>query len=255
MDDAAPVASAPDVPAAVPLTALPAAPPALPARVSTAPGFKAALLLFFLAPATAELLSGSTPPAEYFLPLSLAVQLLSYGALAVLLREFAVRRGLGWWARLPLALTMGMFIEGVLCKTFYSLHWADFSFPEGYGRLWGVNWHWAAGLLVYHSLMSCLVPWLVVELVYPPLKDQPALTRRSTLWLCAGALAAALFGNLAFPQTPNGHDIYHPGLLASLISWGGLLYIPWLAARYGPRLDAIAAPAPALPQLLPARLI
>jgi hypothetical protein len=225
------------------------------AAATTAPGFKAALLLFLLAPACAELLSGSSPPAEYFNPVSLLIQHLSYGALAVLLRECAVRARLGWWARLPLALTMGMFIEGVLCKTFFSLHWGDFAFPEGYGRLWGVNWSWSLSLLVYHALMSCLVPWLVVELVYPALRDQPALTRRSTFWLWAGVLATGLLGNLAFPQTPDGHDIYHPGLLASLVSWGSLLYLPGLARRWGPRLDALAAPAPALPPLASPRLL
>jgi hypothetical protein len=227
-----------------------ALPQPLAPKPTAAPGFRAALLLFLLAPAMAELLSGSSPPAEFFTPLTLLVQYLSYGALAVLLREFAVRRGLGWWARLPLALTMGMLIEGVLCKTFFSLHWGDFSFPTGYGRLWGVNWVWTLSLLTYHAGMSFLLPWLAVELACPALRSQPALTHRSTFWLCAGVLAAALFGNLCFPQTPNGHDVYRPGLLASLLSWGGLLYLPWLAARFGPRLDALRAPAPALPALL-----
>ena len=50
-----------------------------------------AWVLFFLAPAIGELLSGSAPPAEFFHPISFLVLSLLYGSGAVLARELKVR--------------------------------------------------------------------------------------------------------------------------------------------------------------------
>jgi hypothetical protein len=189
-----------------------------------------AITLFFLAPALAELLSGSSPPKEYFAFPGFVFLHLSYGALAVLLREWAVRHRLGAWAKLVLALAVGIYIEGIVCKTFFSPEWPDFSFAAGYGRLYGVNWPWTLNLLVYHGLNSFLLPWLIVDLLFPRHKDQPALGSKSMAWLGFGVLATGVLGEVALPMNKAG-VVYHPGLAAVAFCWSALVLIPLLAAN------------------------
>jgi len=62
-----------------------------------------ALLLFFLSPAIAELLSGSAPPVEFFsLPAFFLITCL-YGPGALLVRELSIRWHKGW----PTVLALG----------------------------------------------------------------------------------------------------------------------------------------------------
>jgi hypothetical protein len=187
-----------------------------------------ALLLFILAPLNAELLSGSTPPLLYFNPLTILFMHASYGAAAVLLREWALRRGIGSWGRVLLAAAMGLYIEGMLCKSLYSPHWADFNFPEGWGRLWGVNWPWTACLLLYHAVNSFLLPWLIVDLLWPQFAKRPALRPSGMALLGVLVLTAGLLGWFGFEQLP-GRGVYYPGWLALAVSWLGPLGIAALA--------------------------
>lgn len=53
------------------------------------------ILLMFLSPFIAELLTGSTKPWQFLNPLNLAILMLFYGSAAVLIREAWVRGGLG----------------------------------------------------------------------------------------------------------------------------------------------------------------
>jgi hypothetical protein len=54
------------------------------------------LVLFFLSPAIGELLSGSSPPAEFFTPFGLTVMAVLYGGGALLAREAVTRWKRGW---------------------------------------------------------------------------------------------------------------------------------------------------------------
>jgi hypothetical protein len=58
--------------------------------------FGPVLVLFFLAPALGELLSGSSPPVEFFHPFGLLVMGVLYGGGAILIRELRVRWNKGW---------------------------------------------------------------------------------------------------------------------------------------------------------------
>jgi len=189
-----------------------------------------AILLFFLAPALAELFSGSAPPVEYFAPPALLLLHCAYGATAVLMREWAIRRGLNAWGRLVLALTMGIYIEGVLCKSFFSPQWPDFSFPAGYGRVLDVNWHWTVMLMLFHAVASFLIPWLIVDLLLPRFKNTPALNIPWTVVLAIASLGVAVLGFTTFPMNTAG-EIYHPAWLHALLAWGVLMLLPWLAAK------------------------
>src|SRR5260370_12913335 len=71
------------------------APPALP-RPKLWP---ALLTRYFLAPAVGELLSGSTPPLRFISPVSLLFEAGLSGSGAILVRELAPPRRLGWCSR------------------------------------------------------------------------------------------------------------------------------------------------------------
>jgi hypothetical protein len=78
-----------------------------------------ALVLFFLAPAIGELLSGSSPPAEFFKPFPLLLLSALYGGGALLLRELALSWGKRWPTILTLGLAYGILEEGLMVKSFF----------------------------------------------------------------------------------------------------------------------------------------
>ena len=60
-------------------------------------------MLFFLAPAVGELLSGSSPPLKFFNPFERLMEAFLYGSGALLAREFTLRWRRGW----PTLLALG----------------------------------------------------------------------------------------------------------------------------------------------------
>jgi nitroimidazol reductase NimA-like FMN-containing flavoprotein (pyridoxamine 5'-phosphate oxidase superfamily) len=163
-------------------------------RLSISP----ALTLFLLSPFVGELLSGSSPPAEYFaLPGFILLHLL-YGGGAVLARELKVRWRLGVGSLILLGCAYGVVEEGIMVASFFNPGWVDLGALGVYGRWLGVNWVWSVGLTVYHALVSITAPVLLVELAYPSRRDEPWLSKR---WLVAVAVAFVgdvLFGVVGF---------------------------------------------------------
>jgi hypothetical protein len=200
-----------------------------------------AFVLFFLSPAVGELLSGSSPPAEFFNPLGFAVSALVYGGGAILAREFAARWGKGWGAILLLGLAYGIVEEGLMVKSFFDPGWGDLGPLTGYGRWLGVNWVWSLHLVLYHAAFSIAIPILLVELMFRE--------RRSESWVSTKKLAvtAALFvGACAF-----GFFImapYRPPVvpyLAALAITAALCVLAW---RLPTRRRTIVTRRPARPR-------
>ena len=117
-----------------------------------------ALVLFLLAPAVGELLSGSAPPSEFFTPFGFTILLGLYGCGAVLTRELKILWGKGIGSLLLLGAAYGARARAV------------------FGRWLGVNWVWAAELTMYHAIISITVPVILVELAYPKRKCERWLT-------------------------------------------------------------------------------
>ena len=93
------------------------------------PGF----VLFFLAPMVGELLSGSSPPVEFFNPFGLALLSLLYGGGAIIARELMRRWGKGWGALLLLGAAYGIVEEGLMVKSFFDPNWVDLGALGHYG--------------------------------------------------------------------------------------------------------------------------
>lgn len=142
-------------------------------------------MLFFLAPAVGELLSGSAPPAEFFLPPVFLVLTVLYGGGALLVRELTHRLGKGWPTLLVLGAAYGIIEEGLMAKSFFDPKWMDLGVLGDYGRWAGVNWVWALNLTIYHGVFSIAIPILLVGILFPAQLSRP--------WLRKGTLALVGF--------------------------------------------------------------
>jgi hypothetical protein len=126
-----------------------------------------AIMLFFLAPAIGELLSGSAPPLEFFNPFGFFMLTSLYGSGAVIIRELKVRWRKGIGAVLLLGAAYGILEEGLMVCSFFNPGWPDLEQLAVYGRWLDVNWVWALMLTIYHAVYSIAIPILLVELAYP----------------------------------------------------------------------------------------
>jgi FtsH-binding integral membrane protein len=148
-----------------------------------------ALVLFFLAPAIGELLSGSAPPAEFFNPISLLLLSSLYGSGALLVRELKIRWNKSYVSLFILGAAYGVIEEGLMVKSFFDPGWMDLGTLGVYGRWMEVNWVWAEWLTIYHAIFSIAIPIALVEVAYPDLRNERWLSNRklaaTTVLLCA----------------------------------------------------------------------
>jgi hypothetical protein len=153
-----------------------------------------ALVLYFLAPAIGELLSGSAPPIEFFNPFGLLILPALYGSGAILVRELALRWDKRWPTILVLGLAYGIVEEGLMVKSFFDPAWPDLGLLGDYGRWAGVNWVWSLFLTIYHAVYSIAIPIFLVELLFSERRDERWIGRRGMITLSLLLLAVVLFG-------------------------------------------------------------
>ena len=152
-------------------------------------GLAPALVLLMLAPAVAEMLFGATPITN---PGAMLPDVAVYGCGALLIREVARRRGLGWSSILPLGVAFGIVEEGLALESLFNP--SLFNAGDLGGRALGINWVWAQWTLGYHAVWSISIPIVLTELVFPDCRSEPWLGR-------AGLITAGVFyvlGVLAF---------------------------------------------------------
>ncbi len=155
-----------------------------------------ALVLFFLAPAIGELLSGSAPPSEFFNPIGFLLLASLYGSGALLVREMKVRWNKGYVSMFVLGAAYGIVEEGLMVKSFFDPEWMDLGFLGTYGRWYGVNWVWAEWLIIYHAIFSIAIPVTLVELAYPERRNQRWIGNKKLMGLVVLLGAVTLFGYL-----------------------------------------------------------
>lgn len=151
-----------------------------------------ALILFVLAPAIAELLSGSSPPAEFFNPIGFLLLVSLYGSGALIVRELKVRWNKGYISMFVLGAAYGILEEGLMVKSFFDPNWMDLGILGSYGRWMGVNWVWAEWLTIYHAIFSIAIPITLVELAYIKRRNESWIGNKTfvTLLLLLGTVTA-----------------------------------------------------------------
>lgn len=199
-----------------------------------------ALILFFLAPAVGELLSGSSPPLEFFNPLSLALETLLYGGGAILVREAATRWGKGWGTILLLGAAYGIVEEGLMVKSFFDPGWGDLGPLSGYGRWGGVNWLWSLHLVLFHAAFSITIPILLTEVIFRDRRSESWVSSRKLV--VTGVLFVGVCALGFFAMTP-----YRPPMSIYLAAAALTIALCLLGWRLPRRRGAPATRVPSRP--------
>jgi hypothetical protein len=138
--------------------------------------FAPVLVLIVLAPTIAEVLLGDLLINRDFVWI-LVINTLLYGSGAILIREVARRRHLGWPGIVVLALAFGVVEEGLVLQSLFNPHFPGLEWMGSYGRVSGVNWFWAPYVLGLHTVWSITLPILLAEYLFPRLQSRPWLGR------------------------------------------------------------------------------
>lgn len=140
------------------------------------------LSLLLLAPFCGEVIGGPTPLVGAH-PLAVVFDLALYGCGAILVREVARRRGLGWRGVWLLGAAYGVVEEGLVITSWFNPLWPDSRFLGDYSWFLGVDWLWAVLLTVYHATLSISIPILLAEAIHAD--------RAGQAWLGVEGLATA----------------------------------------------------------------
>lgn len=191
------------------------------------------LFLLLLTPGIPEYLSASSNltllvllPPLFFLFLGANMGL--YGSGVLLIREAMIRWKKGWASVFLLGIAYGILEEGVdLWTLFYSK-----AGPVGnlgfYGHWLGVNWVWAIGLVIFHSVFSIGLPIFLFGLAIPELKSKSLLTNRGWKVVSSVLVVDSIFlyifvSGIYSPYSPGGGVI-----LSSLVA---IVFLVFLARK------------------------
>jgi len=204
---------------------------------------KAVITLLFLSPITAELLSGSAPPVEFFNPFGLMVLVALYGCGAIILRELKIRWHKGYGALLVLGAAYGIIEEGLMVKSFFDPNWMDLGILGVYGRWFSVNWVWSVELTIYHSVVSIVIPIVLVELMYPEIKSRSWVKTKTLKILTIIFISDVIFGYM-FLTT------YFPPISLYLATLMIVLVLFYVAYRFPESLEFNGQKIPPSPRKL-----
>lgn len=117
----------------------------------------------------------TAPRSFLFNPLSFFFLTAFYGSANLLIRELIRRRPRGLTCLLLLGIAFGCVNEGMIAGTWYTV------VPDGYLRLGGIDWAWAAALTAFHLIYSVILPLFLVEAFFPIVARVPWLRRRGII--------------------------------------------------------------------------
>lgn len=162
----------------------------------------------------------------FFMPL--------YGGAALLIREVAVRRGLGWRGRLLLAGAFGIAMTGIIDLSLWMPDRPEIEFWDElqsttYVPFLGFSAYALVTWVLGHVVMSVAVPLVVVEGVFPRLRDRPWLGPVGTTLWSLGFLAVATMIHVDEKQAYDVHVAWseYAGAVAGVALLVGLAFTRW----------------------------
>ncbi len=181
------------------------------------------ILLFFLAPAIGELLSGSAPPSEFFNPFSFLLLSCLYGSGAIISRELKIRWKKDFRAILVLGGAYAIVEEGLMVKSFFDPSWMDLGLLGTFGRLYEVNWVWAVLLIVYHAVFSIAIPIALAEMAFPRMRAERWTTNRQLKMFMILIAAVTVFG-FFFLTSYRPPPLQYAAAIACVLAFGLVAY-------------------------------
>jgi len=134
------------------------------------------------------------PPVFFLL---LAANLGLYGPGVILIREAKIRWNKGWASVFLLGAAYGIVEEGLALRTLFNPTSSVVGNLGVYGHWLGVNWVWAIGLVIFHSVFSIGLPIFIFGLAFPDLKSKSLVSitgiRISILTLAIDSVLLSIF--------------------------------------------------------------
>jgi hypothetical protein len=158
------------------------------------------VVLFIVAPISAELLTASITLENFFNPFVFLIFSALYGSGALLMRELKVRWGKGLISLLLLGLAFGLIEEGLFAKSLFTPV-PEFGMWGEFARWMGINWFIAEMVIIDHTILSITIPVLLVEALFPWSKDKLWLGKIGIL--CLFALFVAVWPLTGLMVTGN----------------------------------------------------
>ena len=157
-----------------------------------------AALLCVVCPFMAEVLSSNGTPWDFVLHAWGLIPI--YGFPILLLREWALRRGVSLGGLLLAGFGYGLFNEGLVAKTLFLNRHVPWGLFDGHVGAGGVNWGWLLVICAYHSLFAVVTPMLLIERLRPQTAGITWLSKWSGSALLLGV---ALISTTYFSQRPH----------------------------------------------------
>jgi hypothetical protein len=155
--------------------------------------WKPILLLIVLSPFLAEIISGSTPLPQFFLPgIFFGYVLGLYGLQVLVIREVAIRWKLGLLGLWCLGLVYGLYNEGLRTESLFYPFYAPLEEFSAYGLVGGVRVPFTVWISAWHGLFSVVTPILLVEYLFPDKARQPWLPLKATWSVAVLSVATAV---------------------------------------------------------------
>ena len=181
-----------------------------------------ALTLLLLTTVVPELLTGSTPIYGFLNPGVLLFLILGYGLAILLVRELAVRLGVGLGGLVLFGLAYGIFNEGLLAKTFLLHRALPVHEYDDFGYWLGISFPWAAGISSWHAFASVVFPISLTHYFFPKVSRNPWIGGRVALAL---GVVLLLLASLVFLGPSEKGVKGTPPQLAIMFSMMSILFV------------------------------
>lgn len=144
------------------------------------------LLLLFLSPFLAEVLTGSSPIYTFFMPVTFILfTTAGYGFPVLILRELYIRKRLSLLALFIVGLAYGLWNEGLFAQTiFYPFHSPIDSFGT-YGVYGDIRIPFMLAISSWHALFAVVFPILFVNYVFKEQACRPWISKKLA-WVLGG---------------------------------------------------------------------
>lgn len=123
-----------------------------------------------------ELFSGNSTLSTFVNPIAFVLFFCIYGVTVLLIREFAVRKNIGYFGLFIIGFAYSIYNEGLIAKTMILNSDLPMMQYDYYGYHLGFAIPWSFAISLWHAVCSVLFPVLFFNFLYPDLARTPLLS-------------------------------------------------------------------------------